>query len=359
MSARRRKPKPKRPSTTSRIGARHNVVSPENDNLSRGLEDLVPKEFIGTSRYLDVVQWNLEWFGASKSTAKDKKRLHLITDILDTLNGDLFVLQEIAGPSQDGRYPGALDVVAEELKRRGAGDHVVYYTQLGGEQRVAMMWDREWLRSKTEVTDLYKRGEHKTADGKDAFATRSPLYGFFSTRIPDASAPNAGSDKFDFQILGVHLKAMADGHSQRLKSAEVLADWMTNEAPKTDTDVLIMGDWNAPPDDPCWAPIHALEKRAASKVHFTDINDPSDFSYLWLANRSTKYVSHIDLTAMSAASMQQVKGKAAQVVRWKPITDVLARAGSLTDTEVRDVMAQLKESISDHMPTVSRFYFTK
>ena len=337
---------------------RANVVTSENDNLSGPLADLVPEEYRGTSRFLDVIQWNLEWFGARKSKVKDKTRFDIVLQILQALNGDLFIFQEVAGPSSDGRYEGALDAIAEELTNRGAGDYVVFYTDAGGDQRVAMMWDRQWLRAKTKVADLFPCGTHKTQGGKDAFAQRTPLHGFFTTRISPEEGTPASSDstKFDFQALGVHLKAMAEGHEQRLASAQILADWMTKEAPLTDVDILIMGDWNAPPDDTCWKPFHDLEAGANRKVAFRKINDPSDFSYLWLANRSDKFVSRIDLSVMSLASMDNVVGQAARVVRWKPIQAVLAEGARLTDKRVVTIMKQLKDSISDHMPVVTRFY---
>lgn len=360
MPSRRSRKSASTRSSKPKVTARGNVITADNDNLSIGLEDVVPDDMKGTSQFLDIVQWNLEWFGAQKSATLDRERFGTVVKILDALNGDLFVFQEVAGPSYDRRYPGALDAVAEELNRRGAGDYVVYYTEAGGEQRVSMMWDRRWLRAKTDVKELFPLGTHTMPGGKDPFGKRTPLLGYFTARVPEG-APAAGAEgearaeKFDFQVLGVHLKAMAEGHAQRLRSAEVLADWLSKEAPKTDNDAMIMGDWNAPPDDSCWGPIHQLESNG--NVKFRDINDPSDFSYLWLENRSDKFTSRIDLQVVSLASMQQVVGAAAQVVRWKPIEEAIARAGSMTDPEVVKTMRFLKEHVSDHMPTVSRFYF--
>jgi hypothetical protein len=47
----------------------------------------------------------------------------------------------------------------------------------------------------------------------------------------------------------------------------------------------------------------------------------------WIANRSDKFTSRIDLQAMTMASADKaVVGKAAQVVRWKPIQEVIAEA---------------------------------
>ncbi|MCW8130572.1 MAG: hypothetical protein KIS92_09505 [Planctomycetota bacterium] len=338
---------------------RNNVLTGENDNTSHAFADYVPKEYRDTSRFLDVLQWNIEWFGAAKSQSKDRQRFDRVVDILEAFNSDLFVLQEIAGPSKDGRYPGVLDSVAEELNRRGAGDYVVFYTEAGGEQRVAMMWDRDWIRAKSEVEDLFPRGKYQEDGEKDPFAGRTPLYGYFSARIPAGSsaALPPGAEKFDFQVLGVHLKAMAEGASQRRESAEILADWLRNTAPLTDSDTMILGDWNASPDAPEWAPFHKLENDPKVNAHFRDINDPSDYSYLWLANRSNKFMSRIDLNAITLASDDQiVDKKIAKVVKWLPIQEALEKSGSMTNKEVVAVLREVKETISDHLPTLARFY---
>jgi endonuclease/exonuclease/phosphatase family metal-dependent hydrolase len=332
------------------LARRHNVLTSANDNLSAALSDLVPEWARDTDRFINVVQWNIEWFGAAKSAAKDRKRHGLVVRILSALNADLFVFQEVAGPSRDGRYPGVLDSIAATLTRRGLGDYRVEYTQAGGEQRVAMMWDRDFLRAKDEVADLFPRGTHTIPNGKDAFAGRTPLYGFFETRT---SAPG---DRFDFQTLGVHLKAMGDGAPQRKKSAEVLSRWMTGPGSQIDADIVILGDFNAPPSDAAsWAPFHALEN-ANPSVKFREINDESDFSYLWLANQSSRFVSRIDLSVV-ALSGEFVPQTLARPIRWKPLEEAIARAGNLQAPAVRQLMRELKERISDHLPTISQFYF--
>jgi endonuclease/exonuclease/phosphatase family metal-dependent hydrolase len=332
-----------------------NVVVAENDTYSFAVDDLVPQQYRGTDRYLDVIQWNLEWFGASKSTEWDKSRWSLVVGILEKLNADLFVFQEVAGPTET--RTGVIDAVAAELTARGAGEYVVDYTRAGGEQRVAMMWDRQWLRAKSEVSELFKRGAHKLDDGSDAFAGRTPLYGWFTGKLPTGPSSRAGGS-FDFQMLGVHLKAMADGAAQREESARVLAKWMRKEAPMVDADVLIMGDFNAPPGDACWAPFHKLEDEG--RAGFRKINDPSDFSYLWLDNKKDRYLSRIDLTVASTSSQTRVAGTLARTVRWKPIEEVIAATqGKLTDRQVTALLKQIKESISDHLPVFSRFYFTQ
>ena len=318
----------------------------DNDNMSLAFEQMVPGRYQDSDAYLNIVQWNIEWFGAAKSKAKDIRRVEIVTDILTSFNADLFIFQEIAGPSRDGRYRGVLDSIAEELTVRGAGDYVVFYTEAGGEQRVAMMWDRDYIRAKSEVSDLFPRGTHKTPDGKDAFANRAPLYGHFEARVGAAG-------RFDFQALGVHLKAMADGAEQREYSARVLAEWMQSARVEVDADILVVGDWNAPPTAPEWDAIRGLPN-----VHFDAINDPSDFSYLWLENRGRRFVSRIDLAAVSLASETPVPEVMAGVVRWRPIEEALSRASGLTDAEVVRNMREVKETVSDHLPTITQFYFS-
>ncbi|MEP7170549.1 MAG: endonuclease/exonuclease/phosphatase family protein [Bacteroidota bacterium] len=294
--------------TVKAAGAAAPVKSVPHDNVAVAFdESLVPEKYRGTDKYLDVVQWNLEWFGAGISASKDTERIPLVTKILSTLNADIFVLQEVAGPSEDNRYKGALDGIAEELTKKGAGDYRVFYTKAGGQQRCCVMYDSDFIRAKSAYpAELFERGTYKMPDGKtDAFAGRTPIYGYFNAYSEDAA-------KFDFQLLGVHLKAMTDGAPQRKESANVLKKWMEEEGNHTDTDILIMGDFNAPPGDDCWQPFHKMEDEG--KVKFREINDNDDFSYLWLKNKSDKYVSRIDLTVMSSASSEQVAGEVAKVV---------------------------------------------
>jgi len=339
------------------MATRSSGAPADNDHLSQAFTGarLVPERYRGTDKFLDIVQWNLEWFGASKSRLRDQNRFQLIFEILEALNADLFVFQEVVGRTD--AQPGALDPVAEALTAANACDYRVEYSTAGGEQRVAMMWDRDYVRSKIAPEDLFARGTHRTPDGKDAFGTRAPLYAYFAVR-EDAIEPGGGTRTFDFQILGVHLKAMVEGHPQRLKSAEVLSEWLVNESPRTDSDAVILGDWNAPPDDPCWKPFHDLEQAPEGRVKFREINDPSDYSYLWLRNRSDKFLSRIDLTAMTLSSFQQVEGEAARVVLWQPVEETLARAGGWISAQAVRLLKRIKEEVSDHLPVISRFYWT-
>ncbi len=147
------------------------------------------------------------------------------------------------------------------MAKAGAGNYEVNYETTGGNQRVAIMDDLDWVRSEDDVRELFNKGQIK-ADGKDAFP-RLPLLGIFTTVSPDATG---ASQPFDLQFLGLHLKSQrGGGGSQRRKSAEALHNWLEQEAPTVDADVMLLGDWNAPPDDTAWEPLHELERGGEAK----------------------------------------------------------------------------------------------
>ncbi len=269
-----------------------------------------------------------------------------VADVLEALNADIFVFEEI--------LEGSLDVIAQELGKRGAGHYKTTYGTTGGQQRVAMMNDVDWTRAKDDVAELFSKGEVRTGAGSDAFP-RLPLRGSFAT------LPHRDGTPFDFQLVGLHLKsqrvsnaaAAGEDAEQRRTAADRLAKWLTAEAPAEDSDVILVGDWNKPPDAEEWAAFHKLEKQG--KALFTKANDTSEISHLMYRNAS-EYGSRLDLGAMSIASAKQLVDKATKVVRWKKLDDLLDSQPKAA--ELRQLIRDLSRDVSDHMPVVMRFYFT-
>ena len=81
------------------------------DKISRYLNKrkLVPAAFRGTDKFIDIVSWNLRWFDH-----RDPRRVKAITEVMDELNSDMFVLTEVA-------EDGALDQVIQQLEKKKAG----------------------------------------------------------------------------------------------------------------------------------------------------------------------------------------------------------------------------------------------
>ncbi len=316
-------------------------VAPNNDYLSASIgEDLVPKKYRGTDKFLDIVCWNVCYFHD-----RDKARVQRVAGILEGLNADIIVLEEV--------LDGSLKSVVQMLQDNGAGYYDVAYGETGGQQRVAILWDLDWVRTKDNVHELFEKGQYQTADHKEVFP-RLPLWSSFRCR-PQASKQN-NSEKtrppFDFQLLGLHLKSqMGGGGEQRRMAAETLSTWLLNEAPKVDADVIMMGDFNEPPTSDTWAPFHKLE--ADEKALFAGINKDNEFSHLMYRNKN-EIGSRLDLRVVSVAAADEVAQKGG-VVCWEPLTKLLARHPNAS--VLKKYLNDLKKDVSDHMPVVMRFYW--
>ena len=180
------------------------MITIANDNISKSLVGEIPDQYKDNNEFLDIISWNIRWFNDS-----DPKRVAKIVEILGSLNADMFIFQEIRHNS--------LDIVARRLMEKGAGDYKVVYGSTGGDQRIAIMYDFDWVKSKDDIQELFGKGNVRTTEGKDAFP-RLPLWGYFAAKSiePDKRG-------FDFQLAGVHLKSQmaADaGFFQRQLAAE-------------------------------------------------------------------------------------------------------------------------------------------
>ncbi len=306
---------------------------PSNDYLSMSIgTDLVPKRYRGTDKFLDVVCWNICYFHD-----KDQARVERIAGILGALNADIIVLEEV--------MEGSLEPVIQLLKQSGAGFYDAAYGTTGGQQRVAFLWDLDWVRAQDNIHELFEPGQFQTPDHKEVFP-RLPLWAYFSCRSQNNHAP------FDFQLVGLHLKSqLGGGDVQRKIAAQKLSEWLTRDASKLDADVALMGDWNQPPSASCWEPFRALEDQ--KKALFRGINKENEFSHLMYRNKN-EYGSRLDLRVISVAAEDEIADKGG-VVCWEPLSKLIAshpKAGLL-----KQYLADLKKDISDHLPVFVRFYY--
>ncbi len=283
------------------------------------LEDFIDDELAGTDRFLDIVNWNIRFFNA-----QDSSRIRLITNILNEINADIFVLQEIDDQ--------ALEDVAQALNNAGAGFYKTAYGTTGGEQRVAFMYDTEWVRTKQDFSELFSEEDQYVPGTRRRIFPRLPLMNWFNARAEDGN--------LDFFLAGVHLKAyMGDrdpGDEQRGLAASRLARWVMDV--EDDRDIIICGDWNKEPSAPEWKPIRDLEEEGHIRFHAWNHKNEGSHFY-------RSHLSRIDLVMVTDSVEKEAVKKEAKVIPWKGVFD----SASLR----RDYVSR----ISDHMPVVSRFYF--
>ncbi|NDH60313.1 MAG: hypothetical protein EBY18_01405 [Alphaproteobacteria bacterium] len=318
------------------------------DKIGRLLNasQMVPERFRGTDRFLDIVSWNIRWFDH-----QDDRRVEAITEVMAAINGDIFVLTEIA-------EDGALDAVVEALKDRNVGFYSAHYGTTGGQQRVVLLWDRDWVRLKRNPAELFTDNPLTVAeDGrKHEIFPRRPLWGYFEA-LPD----RPGREGFDFELVGVHLKSQMPpkgysgrgGVRQREEAARRLADWIDSPAEHFDQDVLIFGDWNAVPDESEWKVFEEMEKD--KKVSFRSINPKDEITHIARLNKSgpagTRLDMHLITNSRDATKAAKDKGV---VIQWR----LFDHLESLSTPDRQLLFKAMKMNFSDHLPVVSRFYFT-
>lgn len=307
-----------------------------NDNISKMIYQFNPK-FIDSDDFLDIVQWNLRWFNN-----REKKRAYKIEQVLSTLNSDIFVFQEVA--------EGSLDDIAYNLSKSGKGSYIVKYGLTGGQQRIAIMWDMEWIRSKDEITELFGKRSVLTPSGKDVFP-RLPLWGYFYCKSTFNNHRG-----FDFQLVGLHLKSQMDRSQtgeallQRTLSASKLSDWLIKESNHYDSDSILLGDWNEPPSSNAWEAFKQLEKE--KRIVFEKINDKTDFSHLYYKSKRD-IGSLLDLRVVTSPFAKQMNKETQGVIHWIVLEDLLSQDANAS--AIKKIISEIKKEVTDHMPVLTRF----
>lgn len=177
---------------------------------------------------LEVLTWNLEWFGSDNEIPKDDK------------GPDDEILQMENASTVLNKF-GNLDVIAfqeicdEQLfKQLAEKSNYNYYISpgKGGYQEIGMFYSKE-----LEVVESPKQ---ILVDQKYQFSYRPPVIATFKHETVG-----------EFTIIAIHLKAHRPSYSyedneksynRRKKSSEILAKYIHDNL--DDEKVIIVGDWN-------------------------------------------------------------------------------------------------------------------
>jgi len=320
------------------------------DQISRYLakKGLVPKNFRDTDKFVDVVSWNLRWFDH-----RDTRRIEAITEVMAEMNSDLFVLTEVA-------EDGALTEIVDKLAHRRAGYYSTVYGTTGGQQRVVLMWDRDWIRAKKDPIELFKEEAltvKNEAGLKAEIFPRLPLWGYFEA-LPAKNRKD--QEGFNFELVGLHMKSQMPptgvrvkrgGIRQRTQASERLVDWLTSPKEHFDEDVILVGDWNAKPSEEEWESLRALEK--SGEINFSNINPEGEISHIARFNKSGPGGTRLDLHLINktAAAASIPKGSGL-VIRWSLFDDLSV----MESDERQQLFRNFTHFVSDHLPVLSRFY---
>ena len=176
---------------------------------------------LASDKTLEVLTWNLEWFGDTKGPSDNNKQMQNAAKILSELGSvDVIVFEEIC----DGKL----------FKRLADTLGYNYFVSPGKEsdQKISIMYSKNM-----QVIELPAQifPEHK-----NTFAQRQPIQFTFKH-------PTIG----EVTVIGLHLKAntskdmpekQLDSYERRKESAKILRDYVSTKLGSKK--VIILGDWN-------------------------------------------------------------------------------------------------------------------
>ena len=187
-----------------------------------GVEEVTyPGDEITKDQTLDVVTWNLEWFGdATNGPEDDDLQLRNAITVVETIDADIYALQEISSPTRFNALVDSLE---------GYGGFLANFSQT---QETAFLFKRSSIDSLSGVTLSPSDGftQSNWANG------RYPLLFRFMANIND--------EQQEIYAFNVHAKAFGDqsSYNQRVAASGELKEYLDRN--RADDNVIFLGDYN-------------------------------------------------------------------------------------------------------------------
>ena len=281
---------------------------------------------------LDVVTWNLEWFGGSLGPADDDRQMGYAAQVMDSLGADIYILQEIVDTSRLGT-----------LSRMLINGPYDYFVSLYASNALNQL-NGNW-RSGQKLAFLYKRNMFSTPNtrGFTQTSTQSDnYYNWANGRYPFFFESNVTIDGITKRIvfLSVHAKAEmgdTDDYLRRKGAAELMYDSLNIQLPMAH--VLIAGDYN---DDLDQTISSVFPGSPTPYIRF--MNDTIRYKALsfWNSLRGdNSYIGYPNMVDHSIASDDMV----ADYVDFSCIVR----------KDAADWVTSYGQDLSDHYPVMSRF----
>lgn len=235
-----------------------------------------PGDTVAKTKTLDITTWNLKWFGdpADGGPVDDTLQMHNVARVLDSLDSDIYSLQEVVNVALFKR-------ILDSLPRYGG----IINTDIKQSQRTAFIF-------KKSVIDTLKT---------EAVMKNSPSQAWGSGRYPfhlDCNATVQGVTQ-RIHVFDIHAKAtlastQATDYQRRTDDAASLFTFLNNIY--ANVNVVVAGDFN---DD---IPISVYKKSGVAQpspykiftddsLHYTAIT--KSLSLRGFVSQSTSMIDHI------------------------------------------------------------------
>ncbi|HLT29112.1 MAG TPA: endonuclease/exonuclease/phosphatase family protein [Myxococcaceae bacterium] len=287
--------------------------------------EVAPADPVGEDdAFLDIVNWNIEWFGAPERGPHDEEaQLRGVAQVIGEEGADIWALLEVVDP---GHFDALLDRLnatsGSEWEGLLGGDPIV----AGGPEvygpdwlKPALIWRRGAL--KVRSAEIILRGS------RYAFGSRPPL------RV-DADV-TAGGVTTPITFVVIHLAPFAepDAHASRAAAGRALQSWL--DAQPEDAEIIVLGDWNDDLDASILIPWE------------------SPFAEL------VAHPRHVFLTEVLSFNKVSTTVNYAEPIDHQLATACLAKRALADGTvSTRPTLPSYGTHVSDHYPVRSRFRFS-
>ena len=291
-------------------------------------------EMVPADGILEAVTWNIEHFGRHESFKQTKNAVR----VMDSLNADLFALQEIY--SQD-----VLDKLLEPLT--GYEGLVAPHPNKG--QKMAFAYNTNTISvlnsgfiSSTEVRDRYAdQWSYYWANG------RMPFYVNFRYAINETKSK-------DFYAVIIHGKANTGSNAQeyeeaytrRQMAAEGLYYYLQDHKP--DANIVMLGDYN---DDVDQSLFYYDKNNFAETPYDEFVDDTASFSV----------ITHVLSDDKKSSSIKYLEegNLIDHITMSDELFDKLIDSSAAVYYAPQDYISEYGESTSDHLPVWVKFDLTK
>lgn len=266
---------------------------------------------------VDVVSWNVEWFGDSANGPTDEARQQAnVGRVMSQIDADLIGMVEVVSPAAFAgvlaKMPGHSGLLVTDPRVTGGTD---FYS--ANEQKVALVYRNRFTVDSARVV---------MTESQRAFGGRPPMEVKLSF--------SEGGKPRTLVVLVAHFKAMAtaDGYQRRVESAAALKQFLDTEYPSKW--VLIVGDFN---DDLTTSTYHA---------------QPSPFATL-AADPGYRFTTD----ALSAAHIPTTVGFSSTIDHHLVTNELATRfvEGSAKVIRVDGYVTSYGTSTTDHYPVLTRY----
>lgn len=187
-----------------------------------GVEEVTfPGDDISKDQTLDVVTWNVEWFGdAGNGPEDDELQLRNAITVVETIDADIYALQEISSPNRFNALVDSLE---------GYGGFLANFSQT------------------QETAYLFKRSTIDSLAG----VTLSPSDGFTQSNWANGRYPllfrfmaNINGEQQEIYTFNIHAKAFGDqsSYNQRVNASAELKEYLDRNY--RNDNVIFLGDYN-------------------------------------------------------------------------------------------------------------------